>query len=597
MSKYLRIVDTTLRDGMHSVAHQFTPEQMVPIAKAMDDAGIDVIEVSHGDGLGGSCIQYGRAAATDEEYLKAVARYSSGASWRCCCCRVSAPRNDLDLAADLGAKVARIATHVTEADISRQHIGLAKNRNLEVMCFLMMAHMAPVETMVHNAKLMESDGADYIYVVDSSGYMLPPEVRQRVAAMKIALSCSVGFHAHNNLGLAIGNTLAAIEAGVDVVDGSLRGFGAGGGNAPTETLVAVLTRLGLEIGVDLYKILDAAKLADPYKRPAKDNIECDADAGLRRSLLQLPAAHGPGGRTVSGRSPRHPGRVGQAKDCRRPRRYDYRSRLRIGPQELNVADMTSFENPNLESAEFLSPLTRGLAEPSASKMLDVAAERSYKQIKSLTDGIPHFQDWRETAQRVKSYVIANLDKLLVEFERNMSARGVTVLYANDAVEANRLVMEIARKHQVKSVVKAKSMVSEELDLNHVLADAGIRAVETDLGEYIVQLAGQRPVHIVAPAMHLTAGEVGRIFAEKLGEPYTEEHHALTAVARRRLRDEYLAAGMGISGCNFAIADTGTLVLIENEGNAGLSTATPPIHVALVGIEKILPKIDYLPAIP
>jgi 4-hydroxy-2-oxovalerate aldolase len=273
MAKQLRIVDTTLRDGMHSVAHQFTPEQMIPIAQAMDDAGIDVIEVSHGDGLGGSCLQYGRAAATDEEYLKAVAPVLKRSKLAVLLLPGVGTKDDLDMAADLGAKVARIATHVTEADISQQHIGLAKNRNLEVMCFLMMAHMAPIETMLQNAKLMESYGADYVYVVDSSGYMLPPEVKQRVSAMKTALQCGVGFHGHNNLGLAIGNTLAAIEAGVDLVDGSLRAFGAGGGNAPTETLVAVLTRLGVEIGADLYKTLDAAKIVDQYKRPGKDNIE------------------------------------------------------------------------------------------------------------------------------------------------------------------------------------------------------------------------------------------------------------------------------------------------------------------------------------
>jgi 4-hydroxy-2-oxovalerate aldolase len=273
MSKYLRIVDTTLRDGMHSVAHQFTPEQMVPIAKAMDEAGIDVVEVSHGDGLGGSCIQYGRAAASDEEYLKAVVPVLKRSKLAVLLLPGVGTKEDLDMAADLGAKVARVATHVTEADISEQHIGLAKKRDLEVMCFLMMAHMAPIETMLHNAKLMEGYGADFIYVVDSSGHMLPAEVKQRVAAMKDALKCGVGFHAHNNLGLAIGNSLAAIEAGVDLVDGSLRGFGAGGGNAPTETLIAVLTRLGAEIGVDLYKILDAAKLVDSYKPSGKDNTE------------------------------------------------------------------------------------------------------------------------------------------------------------------------------------------------------------------------------------------------------------------------------------------------------------------------------------
>jgi 4-hydroxy 2-oxovalerate aldolase len=272
MSK-LRIIDTTLRDGMHSVAHQFTPEQMVPIARAMDEAGIDVIEVSHGDGLGGSCIQYGRAAASDEDYLKAVAPVLKRSKLAVLLLPGVGTKKDLDMAAELGAKVARIATHVTEADISEQHIGLAKRRNLEVMCFLMMAHMAPIEIMLQNAKLMESYGADYVYVVDSSGHMLPQEVKDRVAAMKRELSCGVGFHAHNNLGLAIGNSLAAVEAGVDLLDGSLRGFGAGGGNAPTEVLVAALNRLGSEIGVDLYKILDAAKIVDPHKPPATGNAE------------------------------------------------------------------------------------------------------------------------------------------------------------------------------------------------------------------------------------------------------------------------------------------------------------------------------------
>jgi len=266
----MRIVDTTLRDGMHSVAHQFTPEQMAAIATALDRAGVDTIEVSHGDGLGGSCIQYGRAVASDEAYLQAVAPVLKRSKLAVLLLPGIGTKEDLDMAAGLGAKVARIATHVTEADISEQHIGLAKNRNLEVMCFLMMAHMAPIDTMLHNAKLMESYGADYVYVVDSSGYMMPPEVKDRVTAMKAALHCRIGFHAHNNLGLAVGNTLAAIEAGADVVDGSLRAMGAGGGNAPTETLVAVLTRLGIDTGVDLYGILDAAKLVDPYKTHSKD---------------------------------------------------------------------------------------------------------------------------------------------------------------------------------------------------------------------------------------------------------------------------------------------------------------------------------------
>ena len=254
----------------------------------------------------------------------------------------------------------------------------------------------------------------------------------------------------------------------------------------------------------------------------------------------------------------------------------------------------STEHIHLTGAEFLTPLTKGLAEPATPKSLGDAAQRAAKHNREVTDAIPYFEDWREAAHRVKQYAIANLDKLLVEFEQNMTAHGATVLWAKDAAEANRLVLDIAKEHNVKSVVKSKSMVSEEMELSQVLEAAGIRAVETDLGEYIVQLAEQRPVHIVTPAIHMSAADVGRLFEEKLGEPFTEEHTKLTDIARRHLREEYLQAGMGISGCNFAVADTGTLVVIENEGNAGLSTATPPVHVALIGIEKVLPRIDQLP---
>lgn len=249
---------------------------------------------------------------------------------------------------------------------------------------------------------------------------------------------------------------------------------------------------------------------------------------------------------------------------------------------------------NLTGAEFLTKLTKGLAEPSCPKSLGETTERSAKHNRSVAEAIPYFQEWREAAHQIKDYAIANLDKLLVEFERNITARGATVLWAKDAAEANQHVLNIAREHNVKSVVKSKSMVSEELELNHVLEAAGIRAIETDLGEYIVQLAEQRPVHIVTPAIHMSAADVGHLFAEKLGEPYSEEHRSLTDIARRHLRQEYLDADMGMSGCNFAIADTGTMVVVENEGNAGLSTATPPIHVALVGIEKMMPSIEYLP---
>ena len=249
---------------------------------------------------------------------------------------------------------------------------------------------------------------------------------------------------------------------------------------------------------------------------------------------------------------------------------------------------------HLTGAKFLQDQTKGLCEPSAPPALGQTALRSSKNNRAVTDAIPQFQAWREAAHCVKQYAIANLDKLLVEFEQSISAHGATVLWAKDAAEANQLVLQIAREHNVKTVAKAKSMVSEELELAHVLSAAGIRAVETDLGEYIIQLAGQRPVHITTPAMHMSAADVGRLFADKLGEPYTEEHEQLTAIARKHLRKEFLRADMGVSGGNFAVADTGTLVVIENEGNAGLSTAAPPVHVAVVGIEKVLPRIDDLP---
>jgi L-lactate dehydrogenase complex protein LldF len=254
----------------------------------------------------------------------------------------------------------------------------------------------------------------------------------------------------------------------------------------------------------------------------------------------------------------------------------------------------STQEHNLEGAPFLKELNAGLFEPAGSKSLGESAERSIKHNREIVAAIPQWQEWREAAHRVKAYAIANLDKLLVEFEQKITARGATVLYAKDAAEANRLVLDIARQHNVRSVVKAKSMVSEEMELNHKFEAAGIRAIETDLGEWLVQLAGQRPVHIVTPALHLSAADVGHLYEEKLGEPFTDKHEELTAIARRHLREEYLKAEMGMSGVNFAIAETGTLVMVENEGNQGLSTSTPPVHVALMGVEKVIPRLADLP---
>ena len=186
----------------------------------------------------------------------------------------------------------------------------------------------------------------------------------------------------------------------------------------------------------------------------------------------------------------------------------------------------SHDSPHLSGAWFLKEQNRGLYEPAGSKSLAEAAERSSKHNREITAAIPYFQDWRQAAHEVKAYAIANLDRLLAEFERNLAARGVKVLYAENPEEANRQILEIVRRHGVKTVVKSKSMVSEELELNQVLQSQGVRSVETDLGEYLVQLAGQRPVHIVTPALHMSAADVGRLFEEKLGEPFSAEHQQL-----------------------------------------------------------------------
>jgi len=252
------------------------------------------------------------------------------------------------------------------------------------------------------------------------------------------------------------------------------------------------------------------------------------------------------------------------------------------------------DQADLKGAAFWKDQNRGLYEPAGSPALGEATERSSKENRQITGAIPEFEAWRDAAQRIKSWAAAHLDELVVAFEQKMSAKGATVLYARDAEEANRHVLRIVGEYGVRRAVKSKSMVSEEINLNHVLEARGVRVVETDLGEYIVQLAGQRPTHIVTPALHMSVEEVGRLFAQRLGEPMSAEHQSLTEIARRHLRREYIEADLGISGGNFAAADTGTLVIVENEGNAGLSTACPPVHLALVGIEKVIPRLADLP---
>ncbi|MDR3361784.1 MAG: 4-hydroxy-2-oxovalerate aldolase [Desulfovibrio sp.] len=255
----LRIIDSTLRDGMHAVSHQFTPDDMAIIASSLDAAGIDTLEVGHGDGLGGSSYQYGFARATDTEYLTTVKSVLTRSKMAVLLLPGIGTHKDLENAAKCGVNTVRIATHVTEADIAEQHVKIAKSLGMEAICFLMMAHMAPTDKVVEQAKLFDSYGADMVYVTDSAGALLPHQAAERIAAVKAAISVPVAFHAHNNLGLAIGNTLAAVDAGASCVDGCLCGLGAGAGNAPTEVLAAVFERLNIATDINLYKAMDAAE--------------------------------------------------------------------------------------------------------------------------------------------------------------------------------------------------------------------------------------------------------------------------------------------------------------------------------------------------
>jgi 4-hydroxy-2-oxovalerate/4-hydroxy-2-oxohexanoate aldolase len=259
--KKITLHDMSLRDGMHPKRHQISVEQMVAVAKGLDDAGIPLIEVTHGDGLGGASVNYGFPAHTDEEYLGAVIPQLKQA-------RVSAlllpgigTVDHLQMAHEIGVKTIRVATHCTEADVSEQHIQLGRKLGLDTVGFLMMAHMLDAEGLVKQAKLMESYGANCLYITDSAGYMLPDDVRVRLDAVRQALKpeTELGFHGHHNLAMGIANSLAAIEVGANRIDGSAAGLGAGAGNTPLEVFNAVCDRMGIQTGVDVFKLSDVAE--------------------------------------------------------------------------------------------------------------------------------------------------------------------------------------------------------------------------------------------------------------------------------------------------------------------------------------------------
>jgi 4-hydroxy-2-oxovalerate/4-hydroxy-2-oxohexanoate aldolase len=253
--------DMSLRDGMHPKRHQITIDQMIAVATALDRAGVPLIEVTHGDGLGGASINYGFPLHSDEEYLRAVVPRMQRAKISALLLPGIGTVDDLAMAVDCGVGTVRIATHCTEADVAAQHIGAARKLGVDTVGFLMMAHMIEPERLVEQAKLMESYGAQTVYCTDSAGYMLPADVTARVGALRAALrpETQVGFHGHHNLGMGIANSLAAIDAGAARIDASAAGLGAGAGNTPLEVFVAVCDRMGIETGVDLYGVMDVAE--------------------------------------------------------------------------------------------------------------------------------------------------------------------------------------------------------------------------------------------------------------------------------------------------------------------------------------------------
>ncbi len=259
--KKITLHDMTLRDGMHPKRHLMSLEQMKSIAMGLDNAGIPLIEVTHGDGLGGSSVNYGFPAHTDEEYLGTVIPLMKQAKVSALLLPGIGTVDHLQMAHGLGVHTIRVATHCTEADVSEQHITYARKLDMDVVGFLMMAHMNSPEGLVKQAKLMEGYGANCIYVTDSGGYMLPEDVRVRIDAVRQALDpkTELGFHGHHNLAMGVANSVAAIECGANRIDAAAAGLGAGAGNTPMEVLVAVLDRMGVETGVDVWKIQDVAE--------------------------------------------------------------------------------------------------------------------------------------------------------------------------------------------------------------------------------------------------------------------------------------------------------------------------------------------------
>ncbi|GGQ72496.1 4-hydroxy-2-oxovalerate aldolase [Couchioplanes azureus] len=257
----VRITDSALRDGSHAKRHQFTAAEVASVVAALDAAGVPVIEVAHGDGLGGSSFTYGLSRTPEQELIEVAVRTATRARIAFLMLPGVGVVDDIRVAAGNGAGVCRIATHCTEADIAVQHFGLARERGLETVGFLMMAHSQPPEALAKQARIMADAGCQCVYVVDSAGALVLDQVADRVAALVAELGddAQVGFHGHENLGLGVANSVLAVRAGAAQIDGSTRRFGAGAGNTPVEAFVGVCDKLGIRTGVDFFAVVDAAE--------------------------------------------------------------------------------------------------------------------------------------------------------------------------------------------------------------------------------------------------------------------------------------------------------------------------------------------------